>query len=174
MMQCKRTASVKSKNYCITARLDQKSFEDIVGRFPDFKTKLKKHSRLYADPLKTQMREAITKTEYFNNLAEETLDDLVYMLKQEQFDAENAIFREGDPCRGIMYLMEGSIELCHVEGCREVVLDALLPGSYLFPKTLVSGFPVQLTGIAKGKVTLLVLETQSLNYARQVSRSVRE
>ena len=82
----------------------------------------------------------------------------MYMLKQEQFDADTAIFREGDQCRGIIYLMEGNIELCHVEDGREVVLDTLNPGSYMFPKTLVSGFQVQLTGIAKGKATLLVLE----------------
>ena len=82
----------------------------------------------------------------------------MYMLKQEQFEADTAIFREGDPCRGIMYIMEGNIELCHVEGGREVAIDTLFPGSYLFSKTLVSGFLVQLTGIAKGKVTLLLLE----------------
>ena len=41
---------------------------------------------------------AIAKTDYFNNLGEETIDDLVYMLRQEQFEVDNAIFREGDPC----------------------------------------------------------------------------
>ena len=45
--QCKRTASVKSKNYCVTARLDQKAFNEINARFPDFKAKLKEISRKY-------------------------------------------------------------------------------------------------------------------------------
>ena len=96
--QSKRTASVKSKNYCVTARLDQQGFNEIIARFPDFKTKLKQHSRGYQDPMKLQLKEAISSTDYLSILPEETLDDLVYMLKQEKFDSDNVIFREGDQC----------------------------------------------------------------------------
>ena len=139
---------MKSKNYCVTARLDQKGFDEIAARFPDFKTKLKRHSRSYQDPLKHQLKNAIIRTDYFSSLPDDAIEDLVLMLKQEQFESDTAIFREGDPCRGIMYLMEGSIDLCHVEGGQEIVVDTLCPGSYLFSYTFLSGFQVQLTGIA--------------------------
>ena len=49
---CRRTASVKSKNYCVTAMLHHKDFCEIVERFPDFHDKLKRHSLIYTDDLK--------------------------------------------------------------------------------------------------------------------------
>ena len=70
--------------------------------------------------------------------------------------------------------MEGNIEICHVEQGQEIVVDKLSPGSYLFSYTLVEGFPIQLTGIARGKVSLLVLPEQALNYARRANRSIRQ
>ena len=112
------------------------------------------------------LKNAIVKTDYFSRLPDEVLEDLVYMLKQERFESDNVIFREGDPCRGIMYLMEGNIDICHSENGQEIVVDTLYPGSYLFSYTLLDGFSIQLTGIARGKVSLLVLPEQSLNYAR--------
>ena len=133
---------MKSKNYCVTARLDSEGFDQISGRFPDFKTKLKQRIRSYQDPLKLQLKEALVRTDYFGNLPEDEIEDLVYMLKQEQFENENVIFREGDPCRGIMYLMEGNMELSHVEEGHEIVVDTLNPGSYLFSYTFLTTQPI--------------------------------
>ena len=117
-----------------------------------------------------QLKKAIMATDYFSCLSEEAIEDLVLTLKQEQFETDTAIFKEGDTCRGIIYLIEGNIELCHVEDGQEIVVDTLCPGSYLFSYTFLAEYPVQLTGIARGKVSLLVLPQQSLNYAKRVSR----
>ena len=46
---CRRTATVKSKNYCVTAKLCKNDFNEVVQRFPDLYEKLKAHSRRYRD-----------------------------------------------------------------------------------------------------------------------------
>ena len=114
------------------------------------------------------------RTDYFGNLPEDEIEDLVYMLKQEQFEHENVIFREGDACRGIMYLMEGKIEISHVEEGQDIVVDTLNPGSYLFTYTFLTIQPIQITGVAKGRVNLLVLPMNSLNFTRRLNSKLRE
>ena len=73
-----------------------------------------------------------------------------------------------------MYLVEGHIDICHVEKGQEIVVDSLQPGSYLFSYSFLAKMPIKLTGIAKDKVSVLLLPTQSLNYARGISRKLRE
>ena len=56
-----------------------------------------------------------------------------------------------------MFLMEGGIELSHTEHGRSVLVDTLLPGSYLFSSTCLTEERIKLTGVALGKTTVLVL-----------------
>ena len=108
---CRRTASVKSKNYCVTAMLHRKDFTEIVERFPDFHDKLKRHSVTYKDDLKMQLKGAIMRTSYLKSLPDEIVDDMIYALRQEQFENKNVVFREGEICKGLLFVMEGGIEL---------------------------------------------------------------
>ena len=106
---------MKSKNYCVTARLNKDDFTEVIERFPDLYGKLKNHSRRYQDNLKKQLKEAITRTSYIEKLSEDIIEEMVYTLKQEQFENGNTIFREGEQCKGIIFVMEGNIELSHSE-----------------------------------------------------------
>ena len=49
---CKRTATVKSKDYCTLAALDKDSFFEMCQNFPDTFFKLKRGSRAYKDKKK--------------------------------------------------------------------------------------------------------------------------
>ena len=40
---------MKSKNYCVTAKLNKRDFNEVIERFPDLFEKLKEHSRRYQD-----------------------------------------------------------------------------------------------------------------------------
>ena len=50
---------------------------------------------------------------YIAHLSDDILEEMRYTLRQEQFENGNMIFREGDVCKGIMFVMEGGIELSH-------------------------------------------------------------
>ena len=96
-------------------------------------------------------------TSYIENLSGEIVEEMIYTLRQEQFENGNVVFKEGDTSKGIMFVMEGGIELSHSEEGRSVVIDALLPGSYLFSSTCLTEEKIKLTGVALGKTTVLVL-----------------
>ena len=74
---------MKSKNYCLTARLDKESFTDLIGRFPDFYEKLRQHSKQYQDKLKRQLLDAVSNLEFFEGLPEDTIEDMLHEIKQE-------------------------------------------------------------------------------------------
>ena len=165
---------MKSKNYCVTARLNKEDFTEVIERFPDLYGKLKNHSRRYQDNLKKQLKEAITRTSYIEKLSEDIIEEMVYTLKQEQFENGNVIFREGEQCKGIIFVMEGNIELSHSESGQSIVLDNLLAGSYLFAYTCLTEEKTSITGIARGKTTILVLPYQTLEATRRVSEEFNE
>ena len=74
---------MKSKNYCVTAKLKKKDFNEVVERFPDMFEKLKAHSRRYKDDQKTQLKEAIRRTSYIQTLSDEIVEEMLYTLRQE-------------------------------------------------------------------------------------------
>ena len=74
---------MKSKNYCLTARLSKDAFSDLISRFPDFYEKLKQHSKQYQDRRKWQLKEAVLSIEFFKDLPEEFIDEMLPEIKQE-------------------------------------------------------------------------------------------
>ena len=73
-----------------------------------------------------------------------------------------------------MYLMDGQIELSHVEDGKDIAVDSLDPGSHLFSYTFLTKKPIQITGVAKGRVSVLVLPMQSLQFSRRINSKFRE
>ena len=51
------------------------------------------------------------RTSYLKSLPDEVVDDMIYALRQEQFENKNVVFREGEICKGLLFVMEGGIEL---------------------------------------------------------------
>ena len=62
---CKRTASVRSKNYCTLAMLEKKSFMEITDSYPDLADQLKKHIKSsYVIPNKDFFVRALQRIKY--------------------------------------------------------------------------------------------------------------
>ena len=74
---------MKSKNYCVTAKLKKKDFSEVVERFPDLYERLKEHSRTYKDDQKKQLKEAILRTSYIEKLSDQIVEEMLYTLRQE-------------------------------------------------------------------------------------------
>ena len=51
---------------------------------------------------------------------------MLYTLRQEHFENRNTVFREGELCKGIIFVMEGGIELSHTEHGKSIVVDTLM------------------------------------------------
>ena len=94
---------------------------------------------------------------------------MLYTLRQEQFEDGNVIFREGDNCKGIIFVMEGGVEISYTENGQSIVIDTLVQGSSLFSYSCLAEKSIPLTGIAVGKTTVLVLPYETLEASRNVN-----
>ena len=93
--------------------------------------------------MKRQLKEAVGNIEFFKDLPEESIEDMLQEIKQEQFENDNIVFKEGDQCRGIMYIIDGEIELSYSKDNQSIMVDTLGRGSYLFPYTSLTNEPVR-------------------------------
>ena len=85
----------------------------------------------------------MSNVEFFEDLSEDIIEDMTHELKQEQFENNNVVFKEGDHCRGIMYIIDGEIELSYSKDNQSILVDRLGRGSYLFPYTSLTNEPVR-------------------------------
>ena len=94
---------------------------------------------------------------------------MLYTLRQEHFENGNVIFREGEMCKGIIFVMEGGVELSYTENGNSILIDTLMQGSYLFSYSCLTEESISMTGVAVGKTTVLVLPYDTLDASRCVN-----
>lgn len=108
-----RTATVKSSNYCTLASLSRETFLDMCGSFSDIFIKMKQMAVHYNDPWKQFKLKLLHQIEYFQNISNKTefLDEIHYHMKEEYFDSGTEITTTDEPCRQIIFVVLGQIEL---------------------------------------------------------------
>ena len=72
-------------------------------------------------------------------------------------------------CKGIIFVMEGGVEISYTENGNSIVIDTLVQGSSLFSYSCLAEESSTLTGIAVGKTTVLVLPYETLEASRSVN-----
>lgn len=80
LCNCKRTASVKSINYSIIARLPHNEFEFFCQEFPEVVDKLKREIFYYNDPWRNFIKSVLRGVSYFRSLSHVILNDMHTML----------------------------------------------------------------------------------------------
>jgi cytochrome c553 len=58
---------------------------------------LKKKMKSYKDSYKTFQKEVLKSIDYMSNLSDDSIEEISYYLKQEDFEKDKIIFRAGDP-----------------------------------------------------------------------------
>ena len=81
----KRSATVTSTKYSTLAMLVKESYKDILIEFPDLQQQLKKHIFTYNDRIKRFQKESIQKVEYFKDIGDDAVHDIIYNLKGRKF-----------------------------------------------------------------------------------------
>lgn len=77
---CNRTATVKSLKYSTLAMLSKSNYKEILIEFPSLQQELKQNIFGYKDRMKKFQRESIEKVEYFQDIGEDALHDIIYNL----------------------------------------------------------------------------------------------
>lgn len=92
LYRCKRSASVISRNYNTLANMEDERFRELIAEYPEYEIKLKQHVRQnYKDPKIKFILDMLQRVDYFKNLDDEILYDLMFSLESKQYEAGSVI-----------------------------------------------------------------------------------
>lgn len=86
---------MKTTNYSTLAKIDKPTFKDMCVQFPDLKDKMKENLKKYQDKLKLFLKVSLRAIPFFQDLSEESIEEITYHLKQKSFDSNEVIERAG-------------------------------------------------------------------------------
>lgn len=101
---CKRTAQCMSMKYSTLAKLSMQNFKNISLEFPEFQNQLKEGIYKYNDKQKKFLRKHLEYIEYFQDIGEDAIHDIMYNLQGHSFLEGEIIQRSGDDASE-MYLL---------------------------------------------------------------------
>lgn len=90
--KCRRTATVSSKVYSNVATITSPHFDEMMRRFPDVHTLLKKETTFYQDPWKKFQKEMIKYCYNFSSLSDPTIEELSHLFSYEFYEEGTFIF----------------------------------------------------------------------------------
>ena len=125
---CKRTATVKTKNYSTLACITKSVFIDMGQQFPEVHGLLKKRMRTYQDKLKSFLHHILRSIDYIKDLEEDSIEEISYHLKYEYYEKQQIVFRAGQSVDRIYFISTGEAEIfINYEG-EEFIIDSLYQG----------------------------------------------
>ncbi len=110
-------------------------------------------------------QQLIQRISYFNGLDynQPALVELANASREEHFDKGQMLFLEGDPCRGIYYLLNGQARIFKSgPGGREQILKIVGPGSVFNDVPVLDGGPNPASVEALETCTVLILPTVAI------------
>ena len=126
---CQRTADVVSSKYSTLAMLNKVNYKEILIEFPDLQEGLKKSIFQYRDRMKRFIMKSIQKIDYFRDIDEDALHDIIYHLKGQKFQKNHIFQKPGDNATTLYFLQDGVIEIfTKTENNHEFVLEKLFRG----------------------------------------------
>lgn len=108
---CKRTASVRSKNYCTLAMLEKKSFQEITDNYPDLVDRMKHHVKTnYSIPNKDFFVRSLQKVNYLSELSDE-LEEMYFFSELEHMEHNKYIFKKGEKSEHLYVIRDGTVHI---------------------------------------------------------------
>ena len=132
-LNCRRTATVKSDNFCQYGELSSASTKTIFKKHAFFADLMRRNVYLsYNDGLQTFLRIVLRRVEYLRQAPEDLLTHLAFCFRPAHIEKGQKIFGELDRATSIIIIAHGLVELSiEVEKSVVMVLDHLGRGSVL-------------------------------------------
>ena len=108
---CSRTATVKSEKYSTLAMLTKNHYKEILIEFPTLQQELKTHVFNYKDRMKKFQQTSLEKVEYFKDIGNDALHDIIYNLDTQKFSKNDILQKPGDNAEKLFFLLDGVIEI---------------------------------------------------------------
>lgn len=128
---CRRTATVSSRKYTTLALLTRAKYKEIVTEFPELVGQLKEGIYKYNDRMKKFMKDSINRIEYFQNVNDDAIHDVLYNMETETMPAGSLLFEPGDETKEMLLIQDGVIEVYTSFENHTFVIERLYRGSIL-------------------------------------------
>ena len=166
---CKRTASVLATNYCTMAKYTQKCLNELFIKFPDLvEERFKMKIYEYDDQLTRFLLECVDSIDFFQRLDNDTKRDIIYTLKQENFERGALIFKTDEVAKVMFVLQNGIVEiLTQMDKGVDFVIERLFRGAVINHRSFLLNDQIDVSARCVTPVSLFYLDVDDLQHVRE-------
>lgn len=130
LKNCKRTATVKSKNYSTLTSLHKDHLISLLKRYPDLESKMNAYIySTYKDKLKKFVKKSLLNIDYLSSkISDEIIEEISYKLETVNLNADTYLFQSGKACKEIYIILRGEVDVLIKNSKKESYLDTLYIG----------------------------------------------
>ena len=100
---------------------------------------MKEHIFRYKDRMKKFQKKSLEKVEYFRDIGDDALHDIIYNLDTQKFSKHDILQKPGDNAEKLFFLLDGVIEIYTMlendENGQEFIVEKLFRGSIINYRT---------------------------------------
>lgn len=124
--ECRRTSTVRSKNYTTCAALSQNNFKDFRNRYPEIVRRMNDEMIKYQDRWKKFLKKTLKYICFLSHdISDIILEDLIYELDTEHIETGNYLFKKGYCCDCIYIVIHGELDVFMENNNRETFIETL-------------------------------------------------
>ncbi len=127
----RRTASVRSKDYCTVGILTEETFNMMIKIFPEIKNRMRQNSKVYNDEWSLYKFKTLKNVDYLNDVPEASLSEIMFKLQVANFEAGAKIFNKGTECEYMYFIVCGEVEMFIEQSKKEYPLEVVSAGSVI-------------------------------------------
>ena len=163
LLNCKRTATVKTNNYTTIAWVNKTTFQDICQQYVELRYKFREKLKTYNDKMKIFFVSSLKSVPFLNDLSNDIIDEISYHLKQKYYHTDEIIFKAGEPAANWYIISKGEVELLYNYDGHDIVTHYLYHGCYIGGYQILGDFLYNVTARTLSDTTLYLLSKDSLN-----------
>ena len=161
--RCKRTMTVKSRNYNTMASLSYENYRNLINEFPWFQKLLKAYLYRYNDMRKASILKMLLSIDFLREIrSNNVIHSLVYLLKERRFFHEEIILREYEPVTSIFFIEFGEVEVYTECDGHEFIIERLKAGTCINAYSFMALDQMYINIRSKNSTQLLELDSQTL------------
>ena len=160
---CKRTATVKTRNYSTLAFIIKSVFHDMCEQYSTVYKSLRVRMRVYDDGMKRFIKNQLKTLPYASGISDDTLEEISYLVKHEYYENNKIVFRSGDPTTKVYFVTMGEVDIFREIGNKEFLIDTLYQGWWLGAYKVLNGDKHVFTMRAGSDTTLHYLTKDSIS-----------
>jgi CRP-like cAMP-binding protein len=165
--ECRRTSTIKSKNYTTCAALSLVNFKDFKNRYPEIVRKMNDEMIKYQDRWKKFLKRTLKYICFLSHdISDIILEDLIYELDTERVETGNYLFKKGYMCDCIYIIIHGEVDIYMENNGRETFIETLSQSCNIGAYSTLQEDDYSFSCKAKTDCTMMTLKYETLDTFR--------